>query len=74
MGPYVCYVVDMSLEDDPFRTPEEAAHLLSISLRHLKYLRNHNDGPTPTYLGHRTVRYRQSAIEAYARGEQRTDG
>lgn len=63
----------MSLADDPFRTPEETAAQLSISLRHLKYLRNHDDGPTPTRIGHRTIRYRQSAIEAYARGEQRTD-
>ena len=78
----MCYSVGMTQNDvgsrgiDPDRlyTPFETAGIYGVVTRTLADWRRRKEGPTPTRLGYRTVRYRGSAIlEDLDAREQRGD-
>lgn len=63
----------MSFDEDPLLTPAEVAAILQVQITTLAAWRTRKQGPAYVRLGHRTVRYRTSAIAAFTR-EQRADG
>ncbi len=69
-------VVHASTPADELLTPAQVAELLQVSTATLAaWRRIENRGPVSTRLGHRTVRYRRTAVEAFvASREQRADG
>ena len=57
----------------PLKNPKEAAALLGVSNRRLSRWRNEGGGPVFVRLGHRTVAYTESALEAFiANNSQRS--
>lgn len=65
-----------TMADRPFTTPalldqQQVAHILGVSPRTLEDWRMMNQGPGYLKLGYRTVRYEQSAIEAFIKGARR---
>lgn len=62
---YLWYGPSMTHVDDPLLTPQEAADFLGVAPSTLMEWRHKRKGPTSIRVGHRTIRYRQSAIDAW---------
>lgn len=59
---------------DRMMTPREVCERLGVTNTALQDWRSAGTGPEYVRLGHRTVRYRHSAVEAYIAARERGDG
>lgn len=55
-------------------TPKEVCDILQVTNTQLQDWRTQKLGPPFVRLGHRTVRYRQSAVDAYVASLEHGDG
>lgn len=53
------------MTDDRLLTPAEVAERLQVAPHVVKQMRNRGDGPPFLRLGHKTVRYQASAVDAW---------
>lgn len=61
------------VEYDPLLRPIQVAHLLGVELSTIIRWRREHIGPDFVRLGHRTVRYRRSAVDAFIAARERGD-
>ena len=52
---------------DELLSPTDAAKILCITARQLRYMRETRSGPAYIVVGHRTIRYRRSSVDAFLR-------